>query len=95
MDYKVMAASFGLVFLAELGDKTQLAALCLAAESQSRVSVFSGSAAALVLASFLAVFFGDLLARLIPPFYIRIGAGLFFVAAGLMILFTAVQASKI
>ncbi len=89
MDYKLIITTFGLVFLAELGDKTQLAALCLAAEAQSRVSVFIGSAAALVLASFIAVFCGDLLARLIPPLYIKIGAGLFFIAAGVMILFTA------
>ncbi len=89
MDYKLILTTFGLVFLAELGDKTQITALCLAAECQSRISVFIGSAAGLVLTSFIAVFCGDLLARLIPPFYIRIGAGVFFVAAGVMMLFTA------
>ncbi|PIE68618.1 MAG: hypothetical protein CSA21_06400 [Deltaproteobacteria bacterium] len=50
-----------------------------------RVPVFIGASAALVLTSFMAVFCGDLLARLIPPLYIRIGAGVFFVVAGLMI----------
>ncbi|PIE66395.1 MAG: hypothetical protein CSA26_01005 [Desulfobacterales bacterium] len=95
MDYKLIFTTFGLVFLAELGDKTQLTALCLAAENQSRVSVFIGSAAALVLASLISVFCGDLLARVLPPFYIRIGAGLFFVIAGVMILFTALHSSKI
>ncbi len=89
MDYKLILTTFGLVFLAELGDKTQLTALCLAAECQSRAAVFIGSALALVLTSFIAVFCGDLLARFIPPFYIKIGAGLFFVVTGLMILFTA------
>jgi putative Ca2+/H+ antiporter (TMEM165/GDT1 family) len=84
MDWNLMATTFGLVFLAELGDKTQLATFCLSADCEpgSAWSVFFGSAGALVLSSLLAVVCGAALSRLIPPDAIKIGAGLFFVVVG-------------
>jgi len=86
MDFRVMLTTFGMIFLAELGDKTQLATFCFAAESQSRLAVFLGSAVALVLTSFLAVACGSFVCRLIPLNYIRIGAGALFVLLGLWML---------
>ena len=86
MDLKVLFTTFGLVFLAELGDKTQLATFSFAAESKSTLSVFIGSAAALVLTSLLAVVFGSTVSRLIPATYIRLGAGALFVLLGLWML---------
>nr|HID58528.1 TMEM165/GDT1 family protein [Desulfobacterales bacterium] len=83
MDLKVLLTTFGMIFLAELGDKTQLATFCLAAESKSRFTVFLGSAGALVLTSLLAVLFGAELNRLIPTNYIKIGVGGLFVLIGL------------
>jgi putative Ca2+/H+ antiporter (TMEM165/GDT1 family) len=82
MDLKIMLTTFGMVFLAELGDKTQLATFAFSADSSSRMSVFLGSAAALVLTSLLAVLFGALVGRLVPPGYLRIGAGALFVVLG-------------
>jgi len=83
MDLKVMFTTFGMIFLAELGDKTQLATFAFAAENKTRLAVFLGSAGALVLTSLLAVVFGSAVGRLIPPHYIRGGAGTLFVLIGL------------
>lgn len=87
MDFKVMLTTFGMIFLAELGDKTQLATLAFSAESTSRLSVFIGSAGALVLTSLLGVLIGSAVARLIPPHHIKMGAGGLFVLLGLWMLF--------
>jgi putative Ca2+/H+ antiporter (TMEM165/GDT1 family) len=86
MDLKVLLTTFGMIFLAELGDKTQLATFAFASNSESRLAVFLGSAGALVLTSFLAVVFGSVVSRLVPPNYIKIGAGALFVLLGLWML---------
>ena len=82
MDFKIIFTTFAAVFLAELGDKTQLATFAFSADSKSRLSVFVGSASALVLTSLLAVVFGALIGRLVPPNYLRIGAGALFIVLG-------------
>jgi putative Ca2+/H+ antiporter (TMEM165/GDT1 family) len=90
MDLKILLTTFGMVFLAELGDKTQVATFCLSADCEgSRWSVFLGSAAALVLSALLAVLFGDALGRMIPPVAIKLAAGAFFLAAGIWTLAAA------
>ena len=86
MDFKVMFTTFAMIFLAELGDKTQLATFALAAENKTRLAVFIGSATALALTSLLAVLFGGAISRLIPPQYIKAGAGTLFVVLGLWML---------
>ena len=82
MDWKLLTSTFGVVFLAELGDKTQLATLGLAADSKSRLAVFLGSASALVATSLIAVLAGGLVARYIPPDYLKKGAGILFLMLG-------------
>ena len=79
MDLKVMLTAFAMIFLAELGDKTQLATFALAAENKTRLAVFLGSAAALVLTCLLAVVFGSAIGRLVPENYIKAGAGTLFI----------------
>jgi putative Ca2+/H+ antiporter (TMEM165/GDT1 family) len=87
MDIKALVMTFGMIFLAELGDKTQLATLTFAAESKSRLAVFIGSAGALVLTSLLAVLFGSGVARLVPAHYVKLAAGVLFVVLGLWMIF--------
>jgi len=89
VDYKLLLTTFGMIFLAELGDKTQLATFCLAADCNSRLSVFLGSAGALLLSSLIAVLFGTAISRFIPPVYIKTGAGIFFIVVGIWTLFSA------
>lgn len=86
MDLKLLFTTFGTIFLAELGDKTQLATLAFSAEGKSRLAVFIGSAGALVLTSLLGVVFGAAVAKLVPANYIKIGAGILFVILGLWML---------
>ena len=91
MDLKLFITTFSLVFLAELGDKTQLATLCLSANYNSKISVFLGSAFALIISSLIAVLIGAGLSRVLPPNYIQIGAGIFFIIAGIWMLISSTR----
>ncbi len=88
MDLKAFAVTFGLVFLAELGDKTQLTTMVLAARMRAPVVIFIAAGLALLLSSLIGVVFGDALTRLIPLRYIQKGAGVVFVLIGGMLLLT-------
>jgi putative Ca2+/H+ antiporter (TMEM165/GDT1 family) len=84
---KTYALVFASVFLAELGDKTQLATLTYAATpGASRLGVFVAAAAALLASSALAVLAGERLGAWIAPDHLRRAAGVVFVAIGLGIL---------
>jgi putative Ca2+/H+ antiporter (TMEM165/GDT1 family) len=83
MDVRLLTTVFTTVFLAEIGDKTQLATMLYAGESaEKKWTVFLGSAAALVVASGLGVFVGAKLGPLVDPAKLRWVAGLGFVAIG-------------
>ncbi len=82
MDYKLFATTFAAIFLAEIGDKTQLATLSFAAGGRSRWAVFLGSALALVCTSALAVLAGEALTKAIPPVWLHRAAGVLFVVIG-------------
>lgn len=86
MDWKLLFTTFGAVFVAELGDKTQLATLSLASGRVSRLAVFIGSAGALVCTSLLAVLAGDVISRYVPPAYLRRAAGAIFILLGVLYL---------
>ena len=83
MDLKTLLTVFGSVFVAELGDKTQLATLLFASEKEvSKLTVFIGSASALVLTSAIGVLVGALLSEHINERYLHYIAGAGFIAIG-------------
>lgn len=83
MDIKLVASVFGIVFLAELGDKTQLATLLFAARSPSNLLVvFLGASLALVCASALGVLAGGVVAHYLSPKLLSYIAGAGFVVIG-------------
>jgi putative Ca2+/H+ antiporter (TMEM165/GDT1 family) len=86
MDWKVLASTFGAIFVAELGDKTQLATLTMSAGAQARWAVFLGSALALCATSALAVLVGEGVGRVVPPAMLRRIAGAAFIAIGALYL---------
>jgi putative Ca2+/H+ antiporter (TMEM165/GDT1 family) len=86
MTWKLFAQTFAAVFLAELGDKTQLATMSLASGTSSRWAVFAGAALALVTTSAVAVLGGDVVGRVVPAVWVKRGAGVLFVVLGALML---------
>ena len=86
MEWKLVLSTFGITFLAELGDKTQLAAISLTASTQRPWSVFFGTSAALVTVSALGVMVGAALSQVIPFEIVHKIAAFGFVAVGVAML---------
>lgn len=83
MDLKVFATVFGTMFLAELGDKTQLATLLFASrDAASLWTIFIAASAALVLTSAIGVTAGALVSQYLNPKYLSYAAGIGFIAIG-------------
>ncbi|NLJ33161.1 MAG: TMEM165/GDT1 family protein [Firmicutes bacterium] len=86
MVWRAFFTTFGLVFLAELGDKTQLTTMLMAAQSKLVWPVFFGSVLALACSSFICVVAGSVIMRYIAPQHIRLGAGVAFLLIGALLL---------
>lgn len=82
--------AFSTLFLAELGDKTQLAVFTLVTKCRAPLEVFLGSMLALGAVTLIGVFFGDLISRHVPPFYLKLGAAFLFIGIGAFMLWQAV-----
>lgn len=83
MDIKLALTVFGVVFLAELGDKTQLATLLFSAKSPDKlVIVFVGASLALVMTSAIGVLAGGLVAQYVSPKLLSYVAGAGFILIG-------------
>jgi len=83
MEWKLLTTVFATVFLAELGDKTQLATFLYASNAANpKLTVFVGAAAALVVTSALGVFAGGFVAQHVSPRALSWVAGLGFIAVG-------------
>ena len=87
MDPRLFGATFLAVFLAELGDKTQIAALGLSASSASPWTVFVASTLALAASTAIAVGIGHYASAYLNPTLIRQASGGLFVLMGLWVLF--------
>ena len=79
-------ATFVTVFLAELGDKTQLAAMTATARSGALLTVFLAASAALVCATAIGVVVGGALFKVIPEHMVKYAAGLAFIGVGIWVL---------
>jgi putative Ca2+/H+ antiporter (TMEM165/GDT1 family) len=87
MDWKIFGTAFLTLFLAELGDKTQLAVITMSASTESKVAVFAGAALALVLVTLLGVLVGGVLTQFIPTEWLQRIVAVAFIAIGVLMLF--------
>jgi Predicted membrane protein len=86
MDLALLASTFITVFLAELGDKTQLAIVTISGTSSRPGAVFAGSSLALVLASLLGAGAGGSLSAVIPTDALQLAASAGFLVLGLRLI---------
>lgn len=91
MDPKLLLTTFAAVFLAELGDKTQIAVLSLAAGAKSRWTVFAGASTALVASTLLAVLVADQVAKRVDPRWKQGIAGLLLIAMSAFYVWSALH----
>ena len=90
MDYKIFLTVFASVFIAELGDKTQLATMLFAADKEvSKLTVFLGASLALIVASGIGVLAGSVISQFISEKQLHYIAGIGFIGIGLWTLFKA------
>lgn len=86
MDWRVFITTFGVIFLAEMGDKTQLAAMTMSAQTKKPWAVFIGSALALTAVSAIGVVVGSVVGNYIPLIWIKRAAAVAFIVIGVLIL---------
>ena len=84
---KIFLSTFALLFVAELGDKTQLAVLSMTAKHKTPVWIFAGATLALAAVTLLGVLGGEFLTRFIPEMVLRKGAAVLFVLMGILMWF--------
>lgn len=90
MDWKIFGTAFLTLFLAELGDKTQLAVITMTANTDSRmskISIFLGASLALIAVTLIAVVFGGVLSQYIPTEWLHRIVAAAFIIIGVLMLF--------
>ena len=86
MIFTLLFSTFVAVFLAEIGDKTQLTTISLSSTTNNPLAVFIGSSLALILATLLGALAGGSIANLIPPFLLKLLSGIVFLIIGIYLL---------
>ena len=87
MNWQLFWVTFASIFMAELGDKTQIGVVGFSSQTKSPMTIFLAASAALVAATFVGVCAGTLLAKYINPKYLKIFGGLLFIGIGIWVLF--------
>jgi len=87
MDWKIITATFTVVFIAELADKTQMVGISMSAKSGKPLAVWAGSVLAYAVVTILSVLLGAVLSKYLKPELIRYTGALLFIAIGVMMLF--------
>ena len=87
MEWRSFAATFVAIFVAELGDKTQLAAVSMTSKTGKPLSVFTAAVLAFAAVTLVGVLAGEALVTFIPEVYIKKGAALLFVLIGILMWF--------
>tara|TARA_B100001250_G_scaffold287895_1_gene249671 strand:- start:1017 stop:1310 length:294 start_codon:yes stop_codon:yes gene_type:complete len=82
----LLFTTFITVFLAEMGDKTQLTTITLSSSTNKPLAVFIGSSIALILATLLGALAGGSIANLIPAFLLKLLSGIVFLIIGIILL---------
>ena len=82
----LLFTTFVAVFLAEIGDKTQLTTITLSSTTNKPLAVFIGSSFALILATLLGALAGGSIANLIPDFLLKLLSGIVFLILGIQLL---------
>jgi putative Ca2+/H+ antiporter (TMEM165/GDT1 family) len=91
INLQIFGSTFLMIFLAELGDKTQISTFAFASESRSPLSVFLGAALALVCTSFIGVVLGGVAGRFVPERIMKFAAAVVFLGFGGWTLFQAIR----
>ena len=91
INLEVLGSAFLMIFLAELGDKTQISTFALVSESKSPVSVFLGAALALVCSSFIGVVLGSVVGKFVPDRIMKFAAAVVFLGFGAWTLIQAIR----
>ena len=91
INWQVLGSAFVMIFLAELGDKTQLSTFAFASQSKSPLSVFLGASLALVLSSLIGVALGGLIGRFVPERIMKVLAAVVFLGFGVWTLVEAIR----
>lgn len=86
MDWKIFATTFLTLFLAELGDKTQLAVITMTAKTESKISVFLGASLALVLVTLIGILAGTVLNQYVPAEWLQRIVAVAFIVIGILML---------
>jgi Ca2+/H+ antiporter, TMEM165/GDT1 family len=86
MDLRVLLTTFGIIFLAEMGDKTQLAAMTMSAQTKRPWAVFIGASLALAAVSAIGVLVGGVAGQYIPLEWVKRIAAVLFILIGVLML---------